>query len=83
MRTMKTTLSFALAGLLLLAACDSIDTGELDDPVVVEAFLFAGEPIDDTLVGLIGIPIEATGIAERWGDLEVIRLTKPIRKVNP
>ena len=43
----------------------------------------AGEPIDDTLMGLIGIPIEATGIAERWGDLEVIRLTKAIRKVNP
>ena len=55
---MKTTLSFALAGLLLLAACDSIDTGELDDPVVVEAFLFAGEPIDDIHLSSV-IPIDS------------------------
>ena len=44
---MKTTITLTIAGLFLLSACDSTNSGELDDPIVVEAFLFAGEPIDD------------------------------------
>jgi len=48
MNPMKTILPLALtAALLLLAACDSMDTGAADDLVVVEAYLYADEPVDD------------------------------------
>ncbi len=42
-----------------------------------------GEPIHEQLTGFIGIPVEVRGNAERWGDLEVIRLTAPVVAVNP
>ena len=54
---MKTTIILALA-LLLLSACDSVDSGEFDDPIVVEAFLFAGEPIDDIHLSSV-LPIDS------------------------
>lgn len=44
---MNRVLPFALAVLLMLPACDSVDSGESDPQVVVEAFLFAGEPVTD------------------------------------
>ena len=34
----------------LLAACDTIEEGPVDDLAVIEAFLYAGEPIDDIRV---------------------------------
>ncbi len=55
---MKTTITLALTALLLMAACDSVDSGDLDDPIVVEAFLFAGEPIDDIHLSSV-IPLDS------------------------
>ena len=55
---MKTTITLALTALFLLSACDSVNSGELDDPIVVEAFLFAGEPIDDIHLSRV-IPIDS------------------------
>ena len=55
---MKTTITLALATLVLLAACDSVDSGEFDDPIVVEAFLFAEEPIDDIYLSSV-LPIDS------------------------
>ncbi len=54
----KTTIFLALAGLFVLAACDSAETGEADDLAVVEAFLYAGEPIDDIHLSTV-IPISS------------------------
>ncbi len=56
--TMKTTITLALFALVLLAACDSVDSGEGDDLIVVEAFLFAGEPIDDIHLSSV-LPIDS------------------------
>ena len=42
-----TTIVLILTALFVLSACDSVDSDGLDNPIVVEAFLFAGEPIDD------------------------------------
>ena len=39
---MKNLTLLAVAALLLLAACDSMDAGEADALIVVEAFLYAG-----------------------------------------
>jgi hypothetical protein len=44
---MNRVLPFALAILLVLPACDSANPSETDSQIVVEAFLFAGEPVDD------------------------------------
>ena len=38
---------FACVGLFIVSACDSNTTNESDDLLVVEAFLFAGEKVDD------------------------------------
>ncbi len=42
-----------------------------------------GEPAEDDLVGVIGIPVEVQGNVERWGDLEVIKMTQPVVALNP
>ena len=55
---MKTILFLSLAGLLLLAACDSTDAGEADDLMVVEAFLYAGEPVNDIHLSTV-IPLDS------------------------
>lgn len=41
-----------------------------------------GEPIEDQLANLIGIPVEVRGNVERWGDLEVIKLSEPVKSVQ-
>ena len=55
---MKKTLLFSLASLLLLAACDTTDPNEADELLVVEAFLYAGEPIDDIHLSTV-IPLDS------------------------
>ena len=44
---MKSFISFALGCTLFVAACDTVSEGDAEDLIVVEAFLFAGEPVDD------------------------------------
>ena len=44
---MKSFFSIALGCALLFSACDTVGTEDSDDLLVVEAFLFAGEPVDD------------------------------------
>lgn len=44
---MNRILLVALAALLVFSACDTVDSSQTDPQIVVEAFLFAGEPVDD------------------------------------
>ena len=56
---MKTVhVAFLLSALLLLAACDSMDAGEADNLIVVEAFLYAGEPVNDIHLSTV-IPLDS------------------------
>ena len=55
---MKNLTLLAVAALLLLAACDSTDAGEADDLLVVEAFLYAGEPVNDIHLSTV-IPLDS------------------------
>lgn len=50
-RSIKTSSAFTLITcLLVLAGCDSSSIESADDIAVIEAFLFAGEPVDDIIV---------------------------------
>lgn len=44
---MKSFIPFAVGCALLFSACDTVDTEDSEDLLVVEAFLFAGEQVDD------------------------------------
>lgn len=44
---MKSFILFALGCALFVAACDTVSEGDAEDLIVVEAFLFAGEPVDN------------------------------------
>ncbi|TDI71432.1 MAG: DUF4249 family protein [Bacteroidetes bacterium] len=43
----KSLIPFALGCALFVAACDTVSEGDAEDLIVVEAFLFAGEPVDN------------------------------------
>ena len=71
---MKNLTLLALAA-LLLAACDSTDAGEADDLIVVEAFLYAGEPVNDIHLSAV-IPLDSEdSLARPINDADV-RLVK-------
>jgi len=72
---MKNLTLLAIAALLLLAACDSTDAGEADDLLVVEAFLYAGEPVNDIHLSTV-IPLNSEdSLARPINDADV-RLVK-------
>ena len=63
--------SFLLGLLLLIGGCDSADITEIDDLLVVEAFLYSGLPVDDinlskaiplTSEDTVGVPVSDANV---------------------
>ncbi len=59
----KLLLSLVVAAALTLIGCDSTSTSESGDEIVVEAFLFAGEPVDDIRLTRV-IALDAEDLSE-------------------